>query len=47
MKIEKKIKKKKKRGKSDDLESEEYSKSFPLWEKTIKATSASQRTEIS
>lgn len=29
------------------LESVEYSNSFPLWEKTIKATSASQRTEIS
>lgn len=33
--------------KKKNLESVEYSKSFPLVEKTIKATSASQRTEIS
>ena len=33
--------------KRKNLESVEYSKSFPLVEKTIKATSASQRTEIS
>ena len=29
------------------LESVAYSKSLPLWEKTITATSASQSTEIS
>lgn len=36
-----------KREKRRNLESEENSKSFPLLEKTIKATSASHKTEIS
>lgn len=40
-------KKKEKKKRKTYQESVEYSKSFPFVEKTIRATSASQRTEIS
>lgn len=35
------------KAKQKDLDSVEYSKSFPFVEKTIRATSASHKTEIS